>query len=292
MKKTLLSIFALAFITTVNAQIVNGTFEAWTQGGTSPNTYENPDGWATINSSTSVLGLVTCSKETSNVHGGSGAAKLTTGFIAFPINQMVPCIITNGTININTQMAEGGQAFTERPTAFTGWYVASPQSGDTYSFEAYLINDGTGDTVGTAMFSSTATVSNYTMFTADVTYTSQDNPTTLQIILLSSEPFNAQENSTVTFDDLDYTTTSSVDELGVELIRTYPNPVVNEVYFNLGKYTQAKVVFYNVLGSKVKEAVITYDMNYVDLSSLAEGTYVWQFINEKKQVVKTGKLVK
>lgn len=293
MKKLLLSVtFFASFATFTQAQVVNGEFEAWTQGGTSPNTYNDPDGWSTLNSQTAVLGLFTCEKETSNVHGGSSAAKLTTRFIGFPINQLAPCIITNGTINVSSQMAEGGQAFTERPTAFTGWYIASPENGDQYSFGALLINENTGDTVGSADFVSTTTVSSYTMFTADVTYTSQDNPTILQIILLSSDPFNAAENSTVTFDDLDYTITSNVDELDVELIKTYPNPVVDYVHFSLGKHSQAKVVFYNVLGAQVKEAVITNDKNFVDLSQLAGGTYIWKFMNEKKQVVKTGKLVK
>lgn len=293
MKRILLSFCALSLLASVTtAQVVNAGFENWTQGGNPPNTYNNPDGWSTLNSSTAILGLFTCEKETSNVHGGSAAVRMTTRFIGFPINQMAPSIITNGTIDVQNQNATGGQAFTERPTAFTGWYIADPKNGDEYSFGALLINETTGDTVGSADFSSTSAVSSYTMFTAPVVYTSQDNPTMLQIILLSSSPFNAQENSTVTFDDFDYTISSSVNELEVDLIKTYPNPVIDEVYFSLSKYKKAKVYFYNILGEKVKEAVITPEKNFVDLSQFASGTYVWQFVDENNDVVKTGKLVK
>lgn len=293
MKKTLLSIAAacVAFVS-VNAQIVNADFEAWTQGGTSPNTYMDPDGWSTLNSSTAILGIFTTEKETSNVHGGSGACKQTTRFIGFPINQMAPSIVTNGTINTQTQAVEGGQAFTERPTSFTGWYVASPQNSDSYSFGALLINENTGDTVGSASWEGSATVSTYTMFTADVTYTSQDNPTILQIILLSSDPTNPQENSTATYDDLGYTTnTVGTEEFDIEIIRTYPNPVVDKVFFNLGSNEEANITLYNVIGSKVATAKLTKDANSMDLSLLPAGTYVWQFADANGNVIKTDKLI-
>lgn len=293
MKKTLLSIAIVSIAATgIQAQIVNADFEAWTTGGTSPNTYQDPDGWSTLNSSTAILGIFTCEKETSNVHGGTGAVKQTTKFIGFPINQTAPSIVTNGTINTTTQAVEGGQAFTERPTSFTGWYVATPVNSDIYSFGALLINENTGDTVGSASWEGNTMVSTYTMFTADVTYTSQDDPTILQIILLASDPTAPQVNSTVTYDDLDYTTTTvGTEEFDIEVIRTYPNPVIDKVFFNLGTNEVANITLYNVIGSKVASAELTKDANSMDLSLLPAGTYVWQFADANGNVIKTDKLI-
>lgn len=292
MKKTLLSIaiFSLA-ATGINAQITNGDFEAWTTGGTSPNTYQNPDGWSTLNSATAITGVITCSKESGNVHGGTGAVKLTTGFIGFPFNQMAPSIVTNGTINTQTQSVSGGQAFTERPTSLTGWYIATPVNNDTYSYGALFFNSN-GDTIGTASWQGNTTVSTYTMFSAPVTYTSQDPVATLQIILLASDPTNPQQSSTVTYDDLDYSTvTVGTPEHDLDIIRTYPNPVTDRVYFNLGSNDNATVTIYNVIGSKVASAKLTKDANSMDLSVLTAGTYVWQFADANGNVIKTDKLV-
>lgn len=288
MKHSLLtSFFAILSIASFG-QITNGDFENWTVAGNC----SSPDNWGTLNGSTGILGICTAQEETSNPHSGNSALLINTQFIGFPINQTAPGIVTNGTINTSTQMVEGGQAFTERPTSFTGWYRATPVNNDTYSFSALLINEASGDTVGSAQWEGSTTVSSWTQFSAPVAYTSQDNPTLLQIILLPSDPNNPQVGSEAVFDDLDYETlTVGMSEQALSMINTYPNPVVDQVYFNLGDLEQANLVVYNILGVKILETGLTTTNNLVDMSGFANGTYVWQLADVDGQLIKTGKLL-
>ena len=290
MKKNLLTLsLIIAASFTSFAQLTNGGFEAWSAAG---NNCMDPDNWGTLNGSTDILGICTAQQETSTVHGGSSALLINTQFIGFPINQTAPGIVTNGTINTTTQAVEGGQAFTERPTAFTGWYQATPVGGDTYSFAALLINEANGDTVGAAEWDGTAIVNTWTQFSAPVQYAHPENPTLLQIIMLPSDGFAPQVGSEAIFDDLDYETISvGISEAEASLINTYPNPVVEDVFFNLGNQESAIVTLYNILGVKVLEQKLSATQNQVSMGQFSRGTYIWQFSTTEGELVKTGKLI-
>jgi len=289
MKTTLLTLtFSAFFMSSSFGQITNGGFENWTVAGNC----SNPNSWGTLNGSTGILGICTAQKETSIVHSGSSALRINTQFIGFPINQTAPGIVTNGTINTTTQAVEGGQAFTERPTAFTGWYQATPVNGDTYSFSALLINEANGDTVGRASFESTVVVNTWTQFTAPVTYTLPENPTLLQIILLPSDGLNPQVGSAALFDDLDYETLMvGISEAESSLITTYPNPVVDQVFFNIGDLEFANVSVFDILGSKITERRLTAGNRSIPMGRFANGTYFWQLSNPNGELLKTGKLI-
>jgi hypothetical protein len=289
MKKNLLTSFILTSISLVSfGQIANGGFETWSSAGNC----SNPTGWGTLNGSTGILGICTAQQEQTTVHSGSSALLINTQFIGFPINQTAPGIVTNGTINTNTQAVEGGDPFTERPTSFMGWYQATPVNGDTYSFAALLINEANGDTVGSASFEGTAVVNTWTMFTADVTYSHPENPTLLQIIMLPSEGLNPQVGSEAIFDDLGYESISvGISDDDISVIQTYPNPVVNEVYFNLGKHEKAFVEIFDIVGVKVAQQLLNANYNSVDMSSFSNGSYLWRFSTINGDLIKSGKLI-
>ncbi len=293
MKKLLLSAsVSILFSGIVSAQINNGGFETWAADGSN---CQSPVQWGTLNGSTSVLGICTATKETVNIHGGAAALKLTTKFIGFPINQMAPALCTNGVINTTTQAIDGGDPFTERPVAFTGWYLAAPLSGDQYSFEAALThwNGSSRDTIGKATFSGTATVSVYTQFTATVIYTDVINPDTLIVALLPSNPVTPVANSSVTFDDLEYTSSG----VGInaadakESITVYPNPVSENLYVNMAGILGANVSIFDITGKKVAQQILTEKLNSVNLASLANGMYVYQVNSSANGTLKTGKFI-
>lgn len=289
MKTTLLTtLFTTVIALHSFGQITNGGFENWSAEGSCM----SPNDWGTLNGSTSILGICTAQQETSNPNSGSSALLINTQFIGFPINQTAPGIVTNGTINTNTQAVEGGQAFTERPTSFNGWYQAAPVNGDTYSYSALLINENTGDTVGSADWGSNAVVSTWTQFSAPVTYYLPDDPTLLQIILLPSDANNPQVGSEAKFDDLDYETlTVGTSEYELAQIKTYPNPVVDQVTFNLGTIDQANLEIYNVLGSRIHTETLIGTNRTVDMSGFAKGTYIWQLSSANGERLKAGKLL-
>ena len=288
MKKHLLTSLLLILSTVATfGQIVNGGFENWASAGNC----SNPTGWGTLNGSTGILGICTAQRNQTTVHTGSSSLLINTQFIGFPINQTAPGIVTNGTINTTTEAVEGGDPFNERPTSFTGWYQATPVNGDTYSYSALLINEATGDTVGTASFEGTTVVNTWTMFNAPVTYTHPENPTLLQIILLPSEGLNPQVGSVAIFDDLGYESISvGISEIETSMIRTYPNPISSEVYFNLGSIEMAFVEIYDMVGKKVLERSLTSIENRIELGNMSNGHYVWEISTMNGEFLKSGKL--
>ncbi|MGE0635039.1 MAG: T9SS type A sorting domain-containing protein [Bacteroidia bacterium] len=292
-KLLLLSGVAFLFSGVASAQTLdNGGFETWAADGSN---CQSPVGWGTLNGSTSILSICTATKETVAVHGGTSALKLTTKFIGFPINQTAPGICTNGTVNTTTEAIEGGDPFTERPVAFTGWYQAGPVNGDSYSFEAALTkwNGSTRDTLGTASFSGTATVSTYTQFTATVAYTSSATPDTLVVVLLPSNPVTPQTNSFVIFDDLGYTTsTVGINAADAkENITVYPNPVSENLFINMAGIQDASVSIFDITGKKVFHQNLNEKVNTINVNALANGMYVYQVSSNTSETLKTGKFI-
>lgn len=288
MKTTLLAIIlAIGSISIGIAQIPNGSFDNTTnQSGCT-----QPAGWNTVNGSTGAFGLCTAESETNNTYSGN-ALKITSEFFLFA-GQVIPGLVSNGDIDIQSQSVTGGVPFTERPTAFTGWYRAEPQNGDTYSMIAVLINENTGDSVGVAIFEGTNTVTDWTEFTEPVQYLNQQTPTLLQITMFASDPLDPQNGSTVYFDELDYESiTVGIAEDETAQISAYPNPVAESVYFELGKMDQAALTIYNILGVRVMEANIAGVNNRVDMTSLPAGTYIWQIASLEGVLIQSGKLLK
>lgn len=286
MKNALLLLFLGFLASSLSAQIPEAGFETWSSGGC-----DEPSGWNTVNGSTSILGLCTAQQETTNPYSGSSALKIETGELGFPVFQTVPGLVSNGEINIQSQSVSGGVPFTERPTSFSGWYRANPVNGDTYSMIAVLINENTGDSVGVSIFEGNTTVSAWTQFTEPVQYLNQQTPTLLQITMFASDPLNPQDGSTVYFDELDYQSiTVGITENQINQIKAYPNPVVDDVYFELGEIDQAVVTVYNVIGVRVMEANLSGVNNRLDMGSLPSGTYIWQMASLEGEPIKSGKL--
>jgi hypothetical protein len=289
MKTHLLSAFVLClFASFANAQILEGGFDNWTPAGSC----DEPAGWNTVNGTTAILSLCTAEQETSNPYAGSAAIKITSEF-RFLAGQVIPGIVSNGNINIQNQSVTGGVSFTERPTAFAGWYRAAPENGDTYSLIAVLINEVTGDSVGVAIFEGTSAVINWTQFTQPVQYLNQQTPTLLQITMFASDPLDPQDGSTVYFDELDYESlTVGIEDYDQAGVNAYPNPVIDDVFFNLGTNELATVNIYNILGTSVLQQTVSKGQNSVSLRSISNGTYIWQLTTRQGEPIKTGKLIK
>jgi hypothetical protein len=210
MKKILLTLLSGIFLTGTFAQnaIPNPGFETW-----NPNpSYDDPQGWGTINGLTYILGVKTVTK-TTDKHSGSFAMKLESKTV--PLQGVAPGIAATGTINAQTQGVDGGVAFNKRPVAMSGWYKYAPAAVDTGSVEAILTKWSGGQRVeiGRAEFKVSNTVSSYTQFNVNFSYSSSNAPDTLVMIILTSSGANTSPNGTVLFiDDLafDYCSNFSI----------------------------------------------------------------------------------
>src|SRR5215475_5874409 len=100
MKKLITLLMVLLAGTYLFAQIPNGGMEDWTKGSVAGTVYYDPTGWITGNSFTATIGLVSVSKDSTDVHGGKYAALLTTQSI--PIIGGIPAFIALGQLSNET----------------------------------------------------------------------------------------------------------------------------------------------------------------------------------------------
>jgi hypothetical protein len=121
MRKIYISIIVILAIAKVsvaqNAATPNPGFENWTQVG---NHYD-PNSWNTLNPSTSILNVLTCTRAVSpDIHSGTYAIKLTT--------KVVFGITANGTATtgkiktVPPYGVSGGIAYAARPDSMVGFY--------------------------------------------------------------------------------------------------------------------------------------------------------------------------
>ena len=186
--------------------IPNAGFENWHTAGFP--SYNEPDNWGTLNSSTAIIGVYTVEKGTGagNFHSGSSSIKCSTHYISFASQTAPGITVSSATINTNTQQIDGGFPYTQRPTHLVGWYKGTPAAHDSGSVELNLWKwDGTNHVridIGEARFSSSVTVGSFTRFMATITYSSAQAPDSALITISSSDPFAPVDGSVFFVDDL------------------------------------------------------------------------------------------
>ncbi len=286
MIKKLLSITSIALVSvfTVTAQttIPNANFETWSGS--------NATSWNNLNG----VAPGSCTKATApaDIHGGSAAIILKTLSV---FGNTAPGTAATGTINLLAQTVTGGTPFTARPDSLTGWYKYVPQGNDAGNIVGILLTaDPARDTIATAVFFPSGTVSTYTYFKAAFEYRLPDVPTQALFIMASSGASGGVVNTLMYVDDLGvvYNPSVGVDEAtATKDISVYPNPVSDNLNVNMAGIQGASVSIFDITGKKVAQQILTEKLNSVNVASLANGMYVYQVNSNTNGTLKTGKFI-
>ena len=260
----------------VNAFAQNPTpnpgFENWSQTGN----YFNPDGWNNLNSQTAILGILTCSRVTAaaDIHSGTYAMKLTT--------RSVFGITANGIASTATLVTTppygvtGGIPYTLRPDSITGWYKYNPASASDSGFFQFVLQGAAGDTIGfVKLCTPNSAVSNYTRFSAPITYFSSATPTNSYWILSSSDGTNPVVNSALFVDDISlvFNPTSSLNNpLHSNQILLPQNPVTDFIQLVDHQGFQCQIM--DVSGRSLLVTYLQSADQLIDVHSLPKGVYV------------------
>lgn len=277
MKRTLLLFAFATFSVSTFAQqdtITNAGFERWTAAAT----YDDPDGWTTLNPAGVFLGaeLAFQATDAEEIHSGSSAVKLVTAEVEF--FGMTPSILTTGEINTTTQEVEGGWPMNSRPTSFGGWFRYDTLMADTglISITLSKMNSSSGmsEIIGYAEYDVLATDSMFQNIELTIDYTSSEVPDEV-LILMGSGGNNAQSGSTLFVDDLYYTFATGIKSPLSVGLGLYPNPTDNVLNISSSKgieFTNATV--YTIDGRAVLNTTLLSGLASVDVSNLYAGTYI------------------
>jgi hypothetical protein len=234
--------FSLLF-SVASAQIPNAGFETWSAG--------NPTGWFSNNAP----GAYTTLTQVGTAHSGSSAVRGDVATIAGSLT-MGPILQVGST--------GAGFAYTQRPTAFTGYYQFTPASGSTDQFlvSVNLTKGGLPVAVGAVK---PAASSSYAMFTAPLTYLSADAPDLCFIQLALAPPSgNPKVGSFFIIDDLAFSFSSTGIEQNLSnmpgafvLEQNYPNPFnpSTAIRYELSAAGAVKLTVLNTLGQEVETLV-------------------------------------
>lgn len=264
--------------TTLKSQntIPNPSFENWTQYSN----YTNPNSWSTPNATTASLNIHTVTKESSIKQSGQFSAKIQSKSI---FGTPIPGLITLGefSVNLATMQAtiSGGVEFTARPNSLKGYFQYEPVSNDE-AFIGILMLKKTGniwDTIGTGQFKTSNRIVTWTEFIANITYTSNDNPTHMNIIIVSSDINLPQPNSTLYIDNLSLTFPQNINNSNYEDFKVIYSDNEIEIY-NPASHTVDYVEVYSIDGKLVKKLVANSNSKKIKINNLnlKSGIYIFK----------------
>ena len=285
-------LLSLTFVTLLSAaygQVPNGNLEAWTvyTSLASGVTADVPTGWDVPDKIAADLGITdrNCTKETSNVHGGSAAARLETktlNVLGTPLD--VPGTITTGVISFDfvtfTPAVVGGAPITAAYDALGGYYQYAPSGSDTMNVVVLMFSGE--DTIGMGQYRDPATSGSYQSFNCPITYFVPGTPDQMQITITSSGGFTSLVPGSVLYvDDLEVTGGINVEDFeGYGIARNiYPNPASEYININNPANNDVTMEVYNMNGQKVDVVTLSPEMNSVNLAAYASGIYTFRLID-------------
>ncbi len=294
MKKSILSIVAIATLSTTFAQIPNASFETWTTVGS----YETPDGWSTMNPTTNVASVYTATKGSpGNV--GSYYLKLTSKTVGPTV---VNGVAVSGVIDPVTMQPKSGFAYTGQPVSLTGKWQHMIMGSSQGSVSAMLTkwNSTTHqrETIATATQTLSGMAMSWSSFIINFTYTSSNVPDSA-IILLAASGSAPTNNDYLYVDGLAFTgSVAGLPTIGSinSSINVFPNPTsdIVKVEINGSASKTATIELLDmkgaVISSKEVEVMNGTVLHTIDAKGLSKGQYIVKItsseaVEERKIVI-------
>jgi hypothetical protein len=276
--------------------VPNGDFESWVDHSS----YQDPLYWDTPNQEVApipFIGVTVVSRST-DYESGAYSVKLETRHLSVP-PLYIPGFITLGNLTINLTSGSfiitKGAPITDNPTHLMGYYKFMPQGGDSclVAIGLFKTHGGVRDTIGTGVFSTKSTVTDWTPFSAWIDYTLTGAPDTMNIFALSTAQETNMHVGTVLYLDnitLDYTVGVNGQKSKKE-IDVYQDKETHRLltFFNFDEPQITSVGLYNMMGKKVKEVkevMIQKERKVFSYDDLPRGIYLLEILHSSQKYCK------
>lgn len=290
-----LILFASCIMNAQTYYINSGDMETWETLGSTPNTYEHPVGWDSPNAEMAVFSAGTVVSKSTDANGGTYSAKIETKLV---FTYTVPGVLVNGdftaVLATSTIDIKGGDTCTVRPEKFLGYYKYTPSSGDSCVIVAGLfkrnLSTGFRDTIATATFYQSGTVSTWTAFEVDFDYQSSETPDSILVVASSSNAGAPVAGSVLYVDDFSFTgNVVGLNNPEINNTDIFSDPSKKQICFrNIPENDKSySLVIYNTLGNQVynKKFSNVTDLN-VSTSKFNNGLYIIELSNDTQKIVK------
>ncbi len=275
----------------MNAQVPNYSFENWTSMGS----YDNPDGWGTMNNTTALASIYTVTKGTPG-NPGSYYMKITSKTVGPGV---VGGIAVSGKLDSMTMQPKSGFAFNQRPASFTGkWQhmiFGSSQGSVTATLTRWDSNTNMRVPVAVATQTLSGMAMSWANFSINFSYTDGGYPDTC-IIVLKASGANPTNSDYLWVDNLAFSGSvvgTGAEQSLLQQVAVFPNPAGNTMHvkMNLAKTQQVRIAICDLQGRIVQSEDATLqageNTRTLDLSALARGTYMLRVVAEEGTAVQT-----
>lgn len=289
MKKLQVLLTGLIISVTAFAQIPNSGFETWLTLGS----YENPDGWGTMNNTTAFSGIYTATK---GVPGSPGSSYLvlTSSTVGTAVVNGIAC---SGVLDTITKTPKSGFAYAARPQKFTGkWQhmiYGSSQGAVSVTLTRWNSLTNARETVASASQTLSGMAMSWANFSLTLTYQNGNTPDSC-IIFLKASGTNPTQDDYLWVDNLAFTGTvvgiDSPDELSNK-ISVFPNPVncKLEISFSDLNMEGNRVLITDILGRSVFVKEITSQNLTIETEKFSEGMYLYNVLSSNNSLIHKGK---
>lgn len=313
MKKQLLSIFSIISFTTAFAQIPNNGMESWGASFFEP---EGPTSYVSANYFASPLVSATNPTSVTKVTGadayaGTFSAKITTvKLVANPASATIPDtvgVLMLGAVSLSSSPPlKSGTPWTTRLNSVDFFYKYTPVNNDNGAMIAYLTkwNGTTRDTIATAGYPITGTVSAYMSasgpFVYDPGFPNTTLPDSLHVYFASSArpwlnnafvPNPARLGSALWVDEVSVTTVGLKEtiKLGTQA-KVFPNPSTNYFNISVANENATTAEIFDVTGKKIASALMEDGKVRINTENFNEGLYIYAVKDKNNKVIATGKI--
>lgn len=286
------SLLAILGLQSFAQQIPNNSFETWASG--------EPIDWNTSNQNIVGFDFTTVQKETANPQQGTASARLTvvTKTIPFVGTYTLPGVLTLGILNIDllnqTASLSGGYPFTEMPQKLIGYYKYQPVNNDTAVIGLGLFkwNNGNKDTIGFGALYFSGQHNDWTPFEIPVYYPIWDNPDTMNILVLNSNPLSPLthtgtkmwvDNLSFVYGTVAVEGLTSADNLKIYAKRDSRQLVLSSTF---EKQQNLDISLFNMAGTEVCKwkRPMSRTTEYFDVNNLPPGTYIIRITSGQKLI--------
>ena len=306
MKKIILSATAIiAFAFNGLAQAPDLMFESWGASAPPFATIQDPTGWASLNALNLVGTDTSVFKETVAPNQGLISAKIVTVKVT---GAAIPNPYTTGNIDtagilvmgkINALPAPGlsyGKPMAGRPSTLSFTSKYTPMPGDSAFVLAYLTryNGTSRDTIAYGKYATGATTTAYAANSLTMNY----NPTfgtiwaDTMLVFATSSIYNhpgAKIGSTFYIDAMSWSGFTGINDITApSTISVFPNPATNFISFTSSVNADFVEVL-DVTGRKVGTYSMIGNSLTIETSSFSSGMYIYNVLNDRKEVINRGK---
>ena len=297
MRKNLLllaALFLLGIFAQAQNDIPNQSFEVWDADTSALQVvYWSPVGWSTPNEFIALTGMADKLVVSYDLEAYTGdtCAKLESKEISIlTLTMTAPGTITLGKFEIDkvnfTGSVSGGIPFTHKPTKMKGYWKYSPQEADSGMAAIILTrwnaDNSTRDTVGEGVLMVASEVTEWTEFEVGINYMINEDPDTMNVIIMSSGIMEGYEGSLMLVDDLSLELNAGLtyDLMPETEVNIYPNPAKDFALFEFAKVPDDGLLkIFNAKGQLIKSYKINTNQLELNTSNYKQGTYYYQFFD-------------